>query len=214
MDAPQDESDATPARWAELADWRRRISELYAQVRAAADPVASWWHWRSERDRLFQHHPQSPLSVIGKAAFKGLPYFDYDPRYRFHLALTSLDRPKSVQIDLGADGTISLQPFARTEGLAQALGGELTVYWIRGYGGGLFLPFSDASSGKETFGGGRYVLDSIKGADLGFAEGRLTVDFNFAYNPSCAHYPGWTCPLSPPENLLPVAIAAGEQTSD
>ena len=214
MAAPRNEADSAPVQWAELADWRRRVSELYAQVRATKDPVAAWWHWRSERDRLFQHHPQSPLSVVGRAAFKGLPFFEYDPRYRFQPALTSLDRPAPVQMDLGADGPVTLQPFARTEGLADALGGELTVYWIRGYGGGLFLPFGDATNGQRSFGGGRYLLDTIKGADLGFAAGRLTVDFNFAYNPSCAHHPGWTCPLSPAENRLPAAVAAGEQVVD
>ena len=214
MAAPQGDTDVPPARWAELADWRRRISELYAQVRADPDPQAAWSRWRAERDRLFAHHPQSPLSIVGRAAFKGIPYFNYDPRFRFQLGLTSLDSAPETAIDLGADGTITLQPFARTEGLATALGGELTVYWILGYGGGLFLPFADATSGQQTFGGGRYVLDGIKGADLGLADGRLTVDFNFAYNPSCAHYPGWTCPLAPPENRLPGAVTAGEMASD
>ena len=214
MAAPQENAGIAPARWAELADWRRRISELYVQIRANPDPKAAWQHWRAERDRLFEHHPQSPLSVIGRAAFKGIPYFDYDPRFRFQLALSSLDGIAPVVIDLGADGTITLQPFARTEGLADALGGELTVYWILGYGGGLFLPFADATSGQQTYGGGRYVLDGIKGADLGLADGRLTVDFNFAYNPSCAHYPGWTCPLPPVENRLPGAVTAGEMSSD
>ena len=214
MAAPQGKTDIAPAQWAELADWRRRTTELYAQIRANPDPKAAWQHWRAERDRLFQHHPQSPLSVIGRAAFKGLRYYNYDPRYRFQLALTSIEAPKTLSIDLGTDGEIRLQPFARTEGLAEALGGELTVFWVLGYGGGLFLPFADASSGKETFGGGRYVLDGIKGADLGFADGRLTVDFNFAYSPSCAHYPGWTCPLSPPENRLSVPVTAGELYMD
>lgn len=214
MAAPQGDSDISPARWAELADWRRRISELYAQVRANPDPAAAWRQWRAERDRLFEHHPQSPLSIVGRAAFKGIPYFDYDPRFRFQLALTSLDSAEPVAIRLGDDGTITLQPFARTEGLAAALGGELTIFWVLGYGGGLFLPFADATSGKQTYGGGRYVLDGIKGADLGLADGRLTVDFNFAYSPSCAHYPGWICPLPPPENRLPGAVAAGEMSSD
>lgn len=210
MAAPQSDSDISPVRWAELADWRRRISELYAQVRANPDPQAAWQNWRAERDRLFEHHPQSPLSVVGRAAFKGIPYFDYDPQYRFHLALTSLDVASPVAIDLGAEGTVTLQPFARTEGLAQALGGELTVFWVLGYGGGLFLPFADATSGQQTYAGGRYVLDGAKGADLGLADGRLKVDFNFAYSPSCAHYPGWNCPLPPPENRLPAAVTAGE----
>jgi uncharacterized protein (DUF1684 family) len=105
-----------------------------------------------------------------------------------------------------------LIPFARTAGLDERLGGELTLYWLGGYGGGVFLPFRDATTGKATFGGGRYLLDGIKGADLGRdAQGRAILDFNFAYNPSCAYSARWICPLAPPENALPVAIHAGER---
>ena len=88
---------------------------------------------------------------------------------------------------------------------------ELALFWLEGYGGGAFLPFADATSGEETYGGGRYLLDTVKGADLGEADGRLVLDFNFAYNPSCSYDPRWVCPLSPPENRLPVEVRAGER---
>ncbi|MGH6914787.1 MAG: DUF1684 domain-containing protein, partial [Geminicoccales bacterium] len=98
------------------------------------------------------------------------------------------------------------------EGLERRLGVELCVYWIGGYGGGVFLPFRDATSGRQTYGGGRYLLDSIKSADLGeTSDGRVILDFNFAYHPSCAYSDRWICPLSPVENTLPVAIRAGER---
>ena len=104
-------------------------------------------------------------------------------------------------------------PFAVTQGLDAALGGELTLYWMRGYCGGVFLPFADATSGRETYGGGRYLLDTIKSADLGeTADGRTVLDFNFAYNPSCAYSPRWTCPLAPRANRLPNPVRAGERT--
>ena len=74
----------------------------------------------------------------------------------------------------------------------------LELYWLEGYGGGLFVPFADATSGRETYGAGRYLLDTVKGADLGQRGGRLVLDFNFAYQPSCAYDPRWTCPLTPP----------------
>ena len=92
---------------------------------------------------------------------------------------------------------------------------SLAVYWLEGYGGGLFLPFRDALAGAETYGGGRYLLDTVKGADLGMsADGeRLVLDFNYAYNPSCAYDPRWSCPLAPPENRLTVAVAAGEMAA-
>ena len=105
-----------------------------------------------------------------------------------------------------------MQPFARTCGLQAALGKELTLYWLLGYGGGVFLPFADATSGRETYGAGRYLLDTIKGADLGSTPDGLTVlDFNFAYNPSCVYSPRYLCPLAPPANRLPMPVRAGER---
>jgi|GEM_PF-4671547 len=71
-----------------------------------------------------------------------------------------------MTIATGSDGNLSMHAFARTRGLETKLGNELTLYWIEGYGGGVFLPFSDATSGSKTYGGGRYLLDTIKGADL------------------------------------------------
>ena len=82
---------------------------------------------------------------------------------------------------------------------------------MRQYGGGLFLPFRDATSGEQTYGGGRYLLDGAKSADLGGTDGRLVLDFNFAYHPSCVHDPRWSCPLAPPANTLPFAVEAGER---
>jgi hypothetical protein len=94
---------------------------------------------------------------------------------------------------------------------------RLALHWIEGYGGGLFLPFKDLTNIRppagqgETYGGGRYLLDTIKGADLGSSADRLVLDFNYAYNPSCAYHPRWACPLAPEENTLPFAVTAGEK---
>ena len=88
---------------------------------------------------------------------------------------------------------------------------SLELYWIQGYGGGIFLPFRDATSAVSTYGAGRYLIDTVKGADLGGQGDRLLLDFNFAYNPSCAYDPRWVCPLAPPANRLDVAVAAGER---
>ena len=87
----------------------------------------------------------------------------------------------------------------------------LSLFWIDVYGGGVFLPFRDATSGVETYGGGRYLLDTIKGADLGSIGGLVVLDFNFAYHPSCVHGDQWSCPLAPPENGLAVDVRAGER---
>jgi uncharacterized protein (DUF1684 family) len=88
---------------------------------------------------------------------------------------------------------------------------SLELYWLEGYGGGVFLSFRDATAGRETYGAGRYLLDTVKGSDLGTSDRRLVLDFNFAYNPSCAYDPRWACPLAPPANRLAIPIRAGER---
>jgi uncharacterized protein (DUF1684 family) len=94
----------------------------------------------------------------------------------------------------------------------------LALLWLDAYGGGVYLAFRDASSGVTTYGGGRYLLDTVKGADLGTAgdndnDDKLVLDFNFAYQPSCSYDPRWSCPLPPPENRLPFEIRAGERVA-
>jgi len=195
----------------DLWDWRRSVCDLYGGIRQA-EPQPAWRRWRDTRDRLFAQHPQSPLDPGRRAAFEGLPCFPYDPALRFAVPLLGVDGTEAFTVEVGADGALTLTAFAVTQGLAGALGAELTLYWIAGYGGGVFLPFRDGTSGTETYGGGRYLLDTIKGADLGrLPDGRAILDFNFAYNPSCAYDDRWTCPLAPRENLLPAPVRAGEQ---
>ena len=220
------QTGVTGAEAAELWDWRRRVVDLYASVRAEADPVAAWRRWRMVRDELFRDHPQSPLEAQTRAGFAGLPVFPYDPALRVLVRLDPLGESGTAQsasgtaqsaseeatFDAGADGVLRMRPFARTAGLARSLGGELVLYWLSGYGGGAFLPFTDATSGRETYGGGRYLLDTIKGADLGVdGQGRTVLDFNFAYAPSCAHSPRYVCPLAPAENRLPRPVRGGEK---
>jgi len=77
----------------------------------------------------------------------------------------------------------------------------------------VFLPVRDATSGSESYGAGRYLLDTVKGADLGLSDGRLVLDFNFAYNPSCSYAARWTCPLAPPANQLHAAVRGSERTA-
>lgn len=127
------------------------------------------------------------------------------------VSTTAVNRESGFLVDLGTDGALHLTPCARTVGIAPILGRELTVYRLGGYGGGLFLPFRDGTAGTSTYGGGRYLLDTIKGADLGLQDGRLVLDFNFAYHPSCCYAPRWTCPLAPPENAVDTPIQAGER---
>jgi uncharacterized protein (DUF1684 family) len=198
----------------ELADWRRRVSAIYQAARdeAAHDPEAAWTEWRHSRDELFAAHPQSPVPLLSRLGFAGLPYFDYDPAGRVAARVRRAD-PQSIALDVSSGEPVA---FTRVGVCAFDLdGGEhtLDLYWLEGYGGGLFLPFRDGTSGGETYGAGRYLLDTVKGADLGTDEqGRLILDFNFAYNPSCAYDPIWSCPLAPPGNRLDAAVRAGERT--
>jgi hypothetical protein len=193
----------------ELLDWKRRVFALYADVRAAGDPVAAWRAWREGRDRLFLGHPQSPLPADGSGQLGALPHFEYDPAFR---VLGETVRGDDEHRDIAASGgqTVRFRRFAAVRFELAGERQELSLYWLEGYGGGIFLPFADTTRGSETYGGGRYLLDTVKGADLGEADGRLVLDFNFAYNPSCAYDPRWVCPLCPLENRLDVAVRAGE----
>jgi hypothetical protein len=205
-----------------LADWRRRVAELYGQVRerAATDPESAWKHWRATRDLLYRTHPQSPVPAANRATFRG-NYWSYAASLRFEVDVALAD-PNGTP-DASPIAGLSL-PMSTGAALEFTKLGEiriplrdrprtLALFWIAGYAGGLFLPFGDATNGAATYGAGRYLLDIAKGADLGgdLGAGRLTIDFNFAFQPSCAFDPRWACPLAPPENRLDVAIEAGER---
>lgn len=196
-----------------LADWRRRVSDLYGRIRNAPDPLLGWDDWRETRDALFRSHPQSPIDPQHRSRHAAVPLFEHNPTARFLVDVEVITHAVEEVWEIGPDGALRLIPGLRTRGLREALGGELTIYQIKGYGGGLFLPFKDATSGRETYGGGRYLLDTIKGADLGMEDGKLVLDFNFAYHPSCRYSNSWVCPLAPTENTLPAEIRAGERLS-
>ena len=207
-----------------LAGWRRRLADLYAEVRrvAAHDPRAAWDTWRGVREELFREHPQSPVPPAARSAFRAR-HWDYDPSLRFAVAVRDAASDEDRGVRLSASPGLSLQlPMSVGDALDfQRIGWvdvpfpagsrTLAVYWMAGYAGGLFLPFRDATNGDATYAAGRYLLDTAKSADLGVdAEGRLILDFNFAFHPSCAFDPVWSCPLAPPENRLDVPIEAGE----
>jgi uncharacterized protein (DUF1684 family) len=193
----------------ELLDWKRSVFALYAAVRTM-DPEAGWQLWRETRDELFRSHPQSPLPAEKRAEFDGLPFWSYDPTARVLAELEDVEAPLQPVATSGSE-EIHFRPFARAWFELRGEPRSLEVYWLVGYGGGVFLPFRDATSGHESYGGGRYLLDTVKGADLGEVDGGLVLDFNFAYNPSCSYDPGWVCPLAPPVNRLPVEVRAGER---
>lgn len=157
---------------------------------------------------LFRTHPQSALDERQRAAFAGLQYFPYDARLAFTGRLVEADGAGLEEIGSSSGGSVA---FVRA-GMVELPIGRLTVFWLNAYGGGLFVPFRDTTCGGETYGGGRYLLDTAKGADLGLTErGELILDFNFAYHPSCHYNPIWSCPLAPAENWLASPVEAGER---
>ena len=191
-----------------LLDWRRRIAALYADVRAADDPEHGWQTWRAGRDALFGEHPDSPFGPAARELFRELPFAAYDPGLRFDVPVDTDVEPVRLGLPTGGDSSVTLDRIGRV-----TLGdvGRLDVWWLGGYGGGVFVPLRDGSAGTTTYGGGRYLLDTVKSADLGGAGGRLVVDLNFAYHPSCTYDPRWTCPLAPEGNRVTTVITAGEQ---
>jgi uncharacterized protein (DUF1684 family) len=189
-----------------LLDYRRRVAELYADVRAEPDPAAGWERWCRARRELFRGHVQSPVPAAQRAAYDGPHVFPYDPAWRLLAEVAPAER-RRFELPSSDDATMSFTRFA----VARAGDVELELYWLEGYGGGVFVPFADATSGDETYGAGRYVLDTVKGADLGSEDGRLVLDLNFAYQPSCSYDARWTCPLAPPANRLAAPVRAGER---
>ena len=204
--------NAMSSIYADLLNYRRCVAEMYARVRNSdLDHAATCQRFRRERDELLRTHPQSPLSDEQKAAFKAIDYFAYDATLRFVLPVDANVEAEDFELDLQDDGVMRMRRFGKIHFTVEDAAVSLSLFWIVGYGGGVFLPFRDATSNHETYGGGRYLLDTIKHADLGQEDSKLVIDFNYAYNPSCAYNDMYSCPVPPWENRLKVAIRAGEK---
>jgi hypothetical protein len=230
------------SEYLELTDWRRQVAEMWSEWRAqsASDAGAATTAFRTAKDRLFRDHPQSPLPEAERPSFGGLAYWPYDPAWRMTVRLEpqAEDSGPQGEAPTGVPGvaeqiglpavqsgfapinlpsstaeSFSFRRIGSVELKGPLEGLRLSVFWMAGYAGGLFLPFRDATSGQDTYGAGRYLLDTIKSADHGgdWREGTLILDFNMAFHPSCAYDPIWSCPLAPPENRLAVRVEAGER---
>jgi len=203
-----------------LADWRRRVATLYAEVRAmsATDPATALAHWRAVRERLYREHPQSPVPAGARGDFEAR-HFDHDPDLRFHAVVEPAPATETPTLQLPDSGTdtLSFSRIGRVRLPFPAGEQTLSVFWMAGYAGGIFIPFRDATNGTSTYAAGRYLVDAAKSADLGNDPGpepgtwALILDFNFAIHPSCAFDPRWACPLAPPENRLDLEVRAGER---
>jgi len=203
-------TDADAQAYLDLVDWRRRVGDLYRTT--GPDALR---RFRQGRDRLFRDHPQSPIELDERDAFSGLRYFEADPAYRVTAHFEAGDGSELVIDTGGEDGAVRYRRAGRLEFTLLGQSCALTVLSLVQYAGGLFVPFRDLTSGHETYGGGRYLFDTAKDTDglvleLEPRSPDLFIDFNYAYNASCAYSPRWACPLAPPENHLQVAVHAGE----
>lgn len=196
----------------DLLDWKRRVFALYAQARAAGADAGGVAAFRAAKDTLVASHPQSPIPQVDRANFAGLPYFPHRPDLRVSAPLEPIADGPTIALPSSDGESIHFRAIGTVRPVVAGTPITLTVYWLTTYGGGVFIPFRDTTSGATTYGAGRYLLDTVKGADLGVTPGgELVLDFNYAYNPSCAYDPRWACPLAPPDNHLAIPIAAGER---
>ena len=165
--------------------------------------------WVEGRSWLLSHHPASPVPEDERATYPGTNIAPYDGGFRFVVEVDRTVPALRRDVPTATDGVVGLELAGRVTlpGL-----GPLDVWWVAAYGGGIFLPFRDATSGTLSYGGGRYVLDTVKGADLGGEPDALVVDLNFSYQPSCAYDDAWVCPLPGAGNTLAHVVPVGELT--
>ena len=195
----------------DLVDWRRRVGDLYRL--SGPDALE---RFRRGRDELFRSHPQSPIEPEERDSFAGLRYYEHDAAFRVVARVEAGDGSELVIDTGGDDGAVR---YRRAGALVFTLGARecrLTVLSLVQYAGGLFVPFRDGTAGRETYGGGRYLFDTAKDTDglaleIQAGSPEVVIDFNYAYNASCAYSPRWACPLAPPQNHLQVEVRAGER---
>ncbi|HET8912121.1 MAG TPA: DUF1684 domain-containing protein [Ktedonobacteraceae bacterium] len=207
----------------ELYDYRMRVAEIYRErnqaLRDGAEPSATAERFREQRDDLFRNHSQSALDEEQKRVFQGINYFPYNPAAVFEVTVEEQQEVRRQSVTMNAEEQMEMSTIGRLNFEVEGSPVSLSLYWLEIYGGGLFLPFRDATSPAESYGGGRYLFDTIKGSnflEVGSSNGqsltgrKIVLDFNYAYNPSCAYNSRWVCPLAPVENRISVALRAGE----
>ena len=194
----------------DLWDYRNRVAAIYRKVREGGAGEPAWKQWRAERDELFASHSQTPIDPEDLAEFAGLQYFPYDPSWRLEANVLPVEG-EELAVGHSGEGFTAFRRFGRVEFEVDDQAVALCLYWLDAYGGGVFLPFRDETAGEETYWGGRYLLDTVKGADLGLDGRQILLDFNYAYHPSCVYSYRWSCPLAPPENEVAIPIQVGER---
>jgi uncharacterized protein (DUF1684 family) len=158
--------------------------------------------FRARKDEYMRSDRHSPLTRQQREAFQGLRYFPEAPALRLEVAVERFDDDQEVQIQTSTGETVAYRRYGRFRFEVEGREAQLTIFADEQ---GYFLPFVDSLAGSETYPAGRYVEpEPLPG-------GKFLVDFNYAYNPYCAYNEMWSCPLTPFENRLKVAIRAGEK---
>ena len=158
--------------------------------------------FRADKDAFFKTQPESPLTAQQRGLFKGLSYYEPDEALDLTVTVTPFAQPETVQIQTT---TGDVQTYRRYGEFTFEVAGTTARLTIFASPHGFFLPFVDTNAGVETYPAGRYLEPEF------LSENRFRVNFNLAYNPFCAYSDAWSCPITPPENRLKVAIRAGEK---
>jgi len=158
--------------------------------------------FRAEKNEFFGNHPQSPLDREQQRDFKGLNYFPENDSLRLEVQVEEFPTKEPFEMQTSTGSVQRYEKFGKFHFVVDGKDAALTIYQSEN---GFFLPFIDSLAGKETYPAGRYLEpEALPG-------GRFFVDFNIAYNPYCAYNEMWSCPITPAENRLKVAIRAGEK---
>ena len=158
--------------------------------------------FRAEKNEFYASHPQSPLTREQKQGFTGLNYFPEEASLRLEVKVDEFPVKDSFEMQTSTGDVQHYEKFGRFRFAVDGIEAELTIYQNQH---GYFLPFVDSLAGSETYPAGRYLEPEP------LIGGRFLVDFNVAYNPYCAYNEMWSCPITPVENRLKVAIRAGEK---
>jgi uncharacterized protein (DUF1684 family) len=164
---------------------------------------------RERKDEYFRTNPHSPIPDEERDEFDGLSYYPIDDAYRFELGLHEHDEKTTVTVGTSTGGEQTYHEWG--EFRFQVDGEEVTLqaYKSDPDDDRLWVPFRDATSGDETYGAGRYLDLEIETHRT--HDGTWILDFNEAYNPTCAYSDLYECPLPPTENWLDVPVEAGEK---
>lgn len=164
---------------------------------------------RNEKDHYFREHPHSPIPEHDRESFAGLAYYPVDEAYRFELVLHEYDDPSTVRVGTSTEGQQEYLRWGEFRFEVDGMSVTLQAYKPDPDADRLWVPFRDETSGEDTYGAGRYL--DLEPETHRTEDGTWILDFNEAYNPTCAYSPRYECPLPPMENWLSVPIEAGER---